>query len=158
MSVGLKEAMASFATGVTVVTARHEGQDLGMTCNSFNTVSLNPALVLWSIRKESASHTAFVQSGGFVINVLARQQKELALRFTRGSHEQRFDGIDRARTNSGRLRINGCVAWLDCELEQVVPAGDHDILIGRVSAFDRQDGEGLVYLRRAFGVLQPLAA
>jgi len=158
MSAGLKEAMASFATGVTVVTARHQGVDLGMTCNSFNTVSLNPALVLWSIRKESASHSAFLQSGGFVINVLGRHQKELALRFTRGSHEERFNGIEQARTGTGRLRLGGSVAWLDCELEQVIPAGDHDILIGRVLSFDRQEGEGLVYLRRAFGVLQPLAA
>lgn len=74
MSVGLKEAMASFATGVTVVTARYQGEDVGMTCNSFNTVSMAPALVLWSIRKASASHTAFRQGGGFVINVLARHQ------------------------------------------------------------------------------------
>lgn len=158
MSAGLKEVMASFATGVTVVTASHRGQDLGMTCNSFNTVSLNPALVLWSIRKESASHAAFLESGGFVINVLGRHQKELALRFTRGSHEERFDGVEQVRTGSGRLRIGGSLAWMDCQLEQVVPAGDHDILIGRVLTFGRQEGEGLVYLRRAFGVLQPLAA
>ena len=158
MSVGLKEAMASFATGVTVVTARYQGEDVGMTCNSFNTVSLEPALVLWSIRKASASHTAFLQGGGFVINVLAHHQKDVALRFTRGKHEERFDGLRAARTNTGRLRVADAVAWFDCELQQIVPAGDHDILIGRVLSFDRSDAEGLVYSRRTFGTLQPLAA
>ena len=157
MSMGLKEAMASFATGVTVVTARHQGEDVGMTCNSFNTVSLEPALVLWSIRKTSASHTAFLQGGGYVINVLARDQKDVALKFTRGSHQERFDGLRAARTSTGRLRVVDAVAWFDCELEQIVPAGDHDILIGRVLSFDRRDAEGLVYSRRTFGTLQPLA-
>lgn len=158
MSVGLKEAMASFATGVTVVTARYQGEDVGMTCNSFNTVSIEPALVLWSIRKSSASHTAFLRGGGYVINVLARHQKDVALKFTRGNQEERFDGLRAARTNTGRLRVVEAVAWFDCELEQVVPAGDHDILIGRVLSFDRRDAEGLVYSRRTFGTLQPLAA
>lgn len=158
MSIALKEAMASFATGVTVVTAQYQGKDVGMTCNSFNTVSMEPALVLWSIRRTSASHTAFLQGGGYVINVLARHQKDVALQFTRGNHQERFDGQRVARTNTGRLRVVDAVAWFDCELQQIVPAGDHDILIGRVLSFDRRDAEGLVYSRRTFGTLQPLAA
>ena len=62
--MSIKDAMSCFTTGVTVVTTRFNGQDWGMTCNSFNTVSLEPALVLWSVRKESQSREAFVQSGG----------------------------------------------------------------------------------------------
>ena len=158
MSVGLKEAMASFATGVTVATSRHGGEDYGMTCNSFNTVSMEPALVLWSIRKNSGSHAAFLQGGGFVINVLAKHQKDLAMQFTRGSQHERFKGVAMERTETDRIRISESVAWFDCALVQAVSAGDHDILIGRVLAFDRRDEDGLVYARRTFGVLQPLAA
>jgi flavin reductase (DIM6/NTAB) family NADH-FMN oxidoreductase RutF len=153
----LKEAMASFATGVTIATARHLGEDYGMTCNSFNTVSLEPAMVLWSIRKNSGSHTAFVSGGGFAINVLAAHQKGLALQFTRGTQQERFHGVATDRTDTQRVRIHEAVAWFDCELVQAVSAGDHDILIGRVLAFDRRDADGLVYSRRQFGVLQPLA-
>ncbi|MEO1746924.1 MAG: flavin reductase family protein, partial [Pseudomonadota bacterium] len=128
----LKRAMGCFATGVTVVTANHAGADIGMTCNSFNTVSLDPAMVLWSIRKESGSHKAFVEAGGYMINILADAQQEAAMQFTRGSHEERFDGVPADRVSTGRLMLTEAVAWFDCEFDQVVSAGDHDILIGRV--------------------------
>jgi flavin reductase (DIM6/NTAB) family NADH-FMN oxidoreductase RutF len=157
MSSPLKDAMGSFTTGVTVVTARFDERDWGMTCNSFNTVSLDPAMVLWSIRKASTSHDAFVQGGGFVINVLARHQQELALRFTKGSQEERFAGVDIERLDTQRLRLEDSLAWFDCELVQAVSAGDHDILIGRVLDFGRSEGEGLAYSRRSFGVMQPFA-
>jgi flavin reductase (DIM6/NTAB) family NADH-FMN oxidoreductase RutF len=157
MSGPLKDAMGSFTTGVTVVTARFEGRDWGMTCNSFNTVSLDPAMVLWSIRQASTSRDAFIRSGGFVINVLARHQKDLALRFTKGSQEERFADVDIERLASQRVRLDQSLAWFDCELVQAVAAGDHDILIGRVLDFGRSEGEGLAYSRRRFGVMQPIA-
>ena len=75
MTRDLRDAMSHFATGVTVVSTHFEGQNWGMTCNSFSTVSLEPALVLWSIRKESLSHLAFTQSGGYMVSVLARHQQ-----------------------------------------------------------------------------------
>lgn len=154
----LKEAMGSFATGVTVVTTRYVGQDFGMTCNSFNTVSLEPAMVLWSIRKNSGSHQAFLKGGGFVINVLAAHQKDLALQFTRGTQAERFHDVSMSRTDAHRVRIHEAVAWFDCELVQAISAGDHDILIGRVLGFDRRNADGLVYAHRQFGVLKPLVA
>ena len=152
----LKEAMGSFTTGVTVATTHHDGHDWGMTCNSFNTVSLDPAMVLWSIRKASNSHSAFVLGGGFTINILAKHQKALALNFTTGSQTERFANAGIERLGSGRARIEGALAWFDCELAQAVEAGDHDILIGRVLDFGRQAGEGLAYAQRTFGVMQPL--
>jgi len=154
----LKDAMASFTTGVTVVTARHEDQDWGMTCNSFNTVSLDPALVLWSIRRESSSRRAFVDSGGFLVNVLARHHQGVAMQFTRGTQTERFEGVHLTRQPSQRARMTEALAWFDCELVQTIPAGDHDILIGKVRAFGSTDGEGLVYSRRQFGVLQVIDA
>ena len=73
--MNIKDAMSCFTTGVTVVTAHTQGLDWGMTCNSFNTVSLDPAMVLWSVRKTSASYEAFVNAGGYMVNVLGAQQK-----------------------------------------------------------------------------------
>ena len=158
MSGTLKDAMASFTTGVTVVTAHYEGRDWGMTCNSFNTVSLDPALVLWSIRHSASSHPAFVRGGGYAVSILSREQEALAMQFTRGTQEERFAGVAVERTASNRARIQGALAWFDCELQQAIAAGDHDILIGRVLDFNSFPGQGLAYVRRTFGVLQPLAA
>ena len=155
MTRQLREAMSHFATGVTVVTAHFEGQNWGMTCNSFSTVSLEPALVLWSIRKESLSHAAFTQSGGYMVSVLAKPQQHLAMQFTHGTQEERFHNVPVEHCTSSRnARISGAVAWFDCKLEQVVTAGDHDILIGRVIEFGSHDGDSLVYSQRHFGTFK----
>ena len=118
----LRQAMGSFATGVTVITAHHAGQDFGMTCNSFNTVSLEPALVLWSLRTASANLSHFEAAGGYTVNILSHTQQPLAMRFAKGSHEERFAGLLLARLPTGRPQLLGCTAWLDCELERIIPA------------------------------------
>lgn len=146
----LKRAMGCFATGVTIAATRHEGADHAMTCNSFNTVSLEPAMVLWSIRKQSASRAAFLESGGYSISVLGAGQRAIAERFTRGLPQQRFDGVDAVRMASGRLRVADAIAWFDCALEQVVGAGDHDVLIGRVIGFAAEPAAPLLYVHGAF--------
>jgi len=152
----IKQAMACFGTGVTIITARHAEQDFGITCNSFNTVSLEPPLVLWSLRKNSSSRSHFELAAGYTVNVLAHTQQPLAMRFTTGSHQERFAGLELVRLSTDRPRIVGSVAWFDCELEQVIPAGDHDIMLGRVVDFgvnaDR-DCEPLIYAKRQFGRL-----
>jgi 3-hydroxy-9,10-secoandrosta-1,3,5(10)-triene-9,17-dione monooxygenase reductase component len=152
----LRDAMSHFATGVTVVTTHFEGQDFGMTCNSFSTVSLDPALVLWSIRKESLSHIAFTQSGGYMVSVLASHQQATAMQFTHGTQADRFHNVPVQRGLSQHPRVSGAVAWFDCQLEQVVTAGDHDILIGRVVDFGSHEEESLVYSQRHFGTFKPL--
>jgi flavin reductase (DIM6/NTAB) family NADH-FMN oxidoreductase RutF len=148
----IKDAMSRFATGVTIVTTRHAGEDYGMTCNSFNTVSLEPPMVMWCIRKNSHSHHAFTSGAGYVVNVLAAAQEAEAVKFTHGSHAERFSGVSCTTTPSGLQRLNAVVAWFDCAVEQIVSAGDHDILIGRVQHCGVQDAPGLVYARRQFGV------
>jgi 3-hydroxy-9,10-secoandrosta-1,3,5(10)-triene-9,17-dione monooxygenase reductase component len=151
--MSIKDAMSRFTTGVTVVTTHHDGQDWGMTCNSFNTVSLDPAMVLWSIRKEANSHHAFTQSGSYLVNVLQADQKDTALRFATGPQSQRFADQACERTEHNNVKLMGSVAWFECRLTQIVSAGDHDILIGEVMHFGSQDGEGLAYGNRHFGVL-----
>ena len=154
--MSMKDAMACFTTGVTVVTTHHDSQDWGMTCNSFNTVSLEPALVLWSIRKESHSHAAFLQGGGYVVNVLGAQQRQTAMQFSSGTQAERFSGSTTQRTALHRLRLTEAIAWFDCRLSQVVSAGDHDILIAEVVDFGMQAGPGLAYSKRSFGVITAL--
>jgi 3-hydroxy-9,10-secoandrosta-1,3,5(10)-triene-9,17-dione monooxygenase reductase component len=154
--VNIKDAMSCFTTGVTVVTAHTQGLDWGMTCNSFNTVSLDPAMVLWSIRKTSASHAAFVNAGGYMVNVLGAQQKDVALKFAQGTQAERFADQTLVRGVNQHPRLDGVIAWFDCRIAQVVSAGDHDILIGEVLAFGVQAGHGLAYAQRSFGVLAPM--
>jgi flavin reductase (DIM6/NTAB) family NADH-FMN oxidoreductase RutF len=156
MPADIKQAMACFATGVTVITAHHAGQDFGMTCNSFNTVSLEPAMVLWSIRQSSMNRSNFEHAGGYTVNILSLEQEPLAMRFTKGSQEERFAGLGLARLPSGRPQIVGSTAWFDCTLERIIPAGDHDIMLGRVVSFGvntDSNSEPLVYAQRRFGRL-----
>jgi 3-hydroxy-9,10-secoandrosta-1,3,5(10)-triene-9,17-dione monooxygenase reductase component len=137
------------------MTAHTQGQDWGMTCNSFNTVSLDPSMVLWSVRKTSASHHAFVTAGGYMVNVLGAQQKDIALNFAQGAQAERFADQKLVRGVNQHPRLADVIAWFDCSITQVVSAGDHDILIGEVLDFGVQAGHGLAYAQRSFGVLAP---
>lgn len=150
-----RKALGCFATGVTVVTARHQGQDWAMTCNSFSSVSLEPRLVLWSIRREAASHAAFTRSGGFSVSVLAQSQQPLARQFSTGSMAERLAGVPVHRLASGRLRLDGVVAWFDCDLHQMVEAGDHHILLGAVRHYGWCEQPALGYHRSRFGTFVP---
>jgi flavin reductase (DIM6/NTAB) family NADH-FMN oxidoreductase RutF len=154
--VNIKDAMSCFTTGVTVVTAHTKGLDWGMTCNSFNTVSLDPAMVLWSVCKTSLSHEAFVNAGGYMVNVLGAQQKDVALKFAQGTQAERFADQSLVRGLNQHPRLDGVIAWFDCRIAQVVSAGDHDILIGEVLDFGVHAGHGLAYAQRSFGVLAPM--
>ena len=155
--MNLKDAMSCFATGVTVVTTHDQGQDWGLTCSSFNTVSLDPALVLWSLRRTSLSHAAFAAAPGYVVNVLAADQQALAQRFAVGTQAERFAALTLVR-EQGMPRLPQALAWFVCQTVQVVPAGDHDILIGQVQSFGCHPGEPLVHAQRRFGVLAPFDA
>lgn len=150
-AVEYRQALASFGTGVTVVTTRWKDQDWGMTCNSFASVSLNPRLVLWSIRSEASGLEAFTLSGGFTVNVLSHAQQPLARQFATGSLAERFAGVAQHRLPSERVQLPGSAAWFDCELHQTVEAGDHQILIGRVIDFASNDLSALSYWRSRFG-------
>ena len=154
----IKDAMSCFTTGVTVVTTHFENQDWAMTCNSFNTVSMDPALVLWSVGKGAFSNRAFTQSSGFLVNILSLEQRDLAIKFSTGSQADRFKDEPIERMKSQRTKLPLSLAWFDCEIEQRVSAGDHDILIGRVLEFGTSNGVGLALSKRQFGYIEPLNA
>jgi flavin reductase (DIM6/NTAB) family NADH-FMN oxidoreductase RutF len=152
-----RKALSCFATGVTVVTTRWQDSDWGMTCNSFASVSLDPRLVLWSIRKAASSLDAFTQSGGFSVSVLSQPQQPLARQFATGDMAARFAGVDVVRQSSERLRLTQSLAWFDCSLHQLVDAGDHHIVIGQVQDFGWRDAAALGFWRSQFGEFQAQA-
>lgn len=149
-----RKALSCFATGVTVVTTRWQESDWGMTCNSFASVSLEPRLVLWSIRKAASSLEAFIQSGGFSVSVLSHAQQGLARQFATGDMSARFAQVPVQRQASERLRLSEAMAWFDCTLHQLVDAGDHHIVIGQVQDFGWHDAAALTFCRSQFGHFQ----
>jgi flavin reductase (DIM6/NTAB) family NADH-FMN oxidoreductase RutF len=126
-----RRCLGQFATGVTVVTANVEGELVGLTANSFASVSLNPPLILWSIDVASSSYSKFSVADGFVINVLADDQIALSRHFGR-SGPDKFNGVSCSMGSSGAPILNGVAAFFDCSRESEHRGGDHLILVGRV--------------------------
>jgi flavin reductase (DIM6/NTAB) family NADH-FMN oxidoreductase RutF len=141
----LRAALGAFATGVTVVTCRGaDGLAFGLTVNSFNALSLDPPLVLWSLRLASPSLAAFDAATHFAINVLAEGQVDISRRFA-SPVEQKFDegqwheGLHRAPV------LGGSAAVFECERLSQQTAGDHRLYIGRVLKMQQQAVPPLVY-------------
>lgn len=155
----LRDALGQFATGVTIVTTQGETGPLGLTVNSFAPVSLEPPLVVWSLRKESALHDAFLDRGAFAIHVLAAQQRELARVFSRPVQD-RFRGLDVRPGHAGVPVLDACLARFECTTHQTVAAGDHTLFIGHVQVFHHcRDAcePALVFHRGQFGSQHPEA-
>lgn len=142
-----RRALGHFATGVTVVTAENaEGEPLGMTVNSFNSVSLDPPLVLWSLSGTSTSFEAFQKCGSYVVHVLSAGQLELAQRFARGNTHERYVGMRVGRAPGGTLMLNEpCAAWFECRNSRRYPEGDHVIMVGHVQNCDHTGAQPLVF-------------
>ena len=127
-----RQALSQFATGVTVITARlPDGAFFGVTINSFNSVSLEPPLVLWSLAHTASSMPAFTASDGYVINVLAGDQIEVAQRFARPGVD-RFEALPFALSQGGLPVLGGTVAWFECRHRSRYSEGDHVIFVGEV--------------------------
>ena len=151
-----RDALAQFATGVTIVCTRAgPGRYIGFTANSFNSVSLDPPLVLWTIARRSASLAAFDAAPRYAVNVLAADQADLAKRFSR-PHTDRFAGVAHRMGWSDAPLIDGCVAWLECRHHARHEAGDHVVFVGEVVTVERARGNGLVFHRGRFGTAGPL--
>ena len=127
-----RHALSQFATGVTVITTTAaDGSMLGITATSFNSVSLQPPLVLWSLGAMSNSLAAFTACSHYVINVLSADQAALANRFA-SKLTNRFDGIDIDLSENGQPILRGSVGWFECSNRSRYPEGDHIIFVGEV--------------------------
>lgn len=131
----LRAALGRFTTGVTIVTCVDaQGAWVGLTANSFNALSLDPPLVLWSLREVSPTLSAFAAATRFAINVLTESQVEFSRRFAARGGEDRFAVGPWALGAQGAPVLVGCAAVFECETQSHQPAGDHRLFIGRVLA------------------------
>ncbi|MDB5776371.1 MAG: flavin reductase domain, FMN-binding protein [Herbaspirillum sp.] len=145
-----RDALSQFATGVTVITTRlANGEFLGLTASSFNSVSLEPPLVLWSLANSSSSLNAFSGNSHYVINVLSAGQAALAERFAE-RRPNKFEGIDYHLSRTGLPVLTGAAAWFECHNRSRYPEGDHLIFVGEVEHCEAQSQAGLVFHRGKF--------
>lgn len=145
-----RRALGAFATGVCVVTTESEGGPLGITINSFTSVSLTPRLVLWCLDERSERWGAFAAAERFAIHVLASDQKAVSKRFAKGI--SRLEA-DEATLIPGRPpRLSGVAARFDCRTHERLQMGDHMILVGEVEGFEAAETPTLTYFRGAYGI------
>lgn len=141
----LRKTLGKYSTGVTVVTSiDSNGNPIGMTVNSFTSVSLEPALVLWCIDKKQPSYNSFMNAEGYAVNILSKAQNDLCYRFA-SQIDDKFENINWKRSENGFPIIENCLAWFDCKKWNYYSGGDHQILVGEVTSFDSTELEPLIY-------------
>ena len=152
----LRNALGSFATGVTIITTRDRAGKLhGMTANSFTSVSLTPPLVLWSSSLFAQSLPAFQESSHFVVNILAFDQIELSNKFAKQS-DDKFVDVDHIIAESGAPVMIGAAAHFECRNEFRHYGGDHIIFIGHVERFAYTDKPTLMFCRGKYMRGEPI--
>jgi flavin reductase (DIM6/NTAB) family NADH-FMN oxidoreductase RutF len=143
----LRKALGSFGTGVTIVTTKASDHRLvGVTANSFSSVSLEPAIVLWSLQKTSPNLLAYDDCGRFVVNVLSLSQIEHSKRFA-SSVPDKFDGVSYGLGIEGLPVLKDCAATFECRTIQRLDVGDHILYLGEVEAYQHQDQTALLYVQ-----------
>ena len=148
-----RHALGSFPTGVAVVTAAVESEPVGITVNSFTSVSLDPPLVLWCLKKDSNRYRAFMEAKGFTISVLGTEHESVSARLARQG-EHKLQDMELLETELGPPALADAHAVFECAREAIHDGGDHSILIGRVLRFARRDdGAPLVFYRGRYGAL-----
>lgn len=140
-----RKALGAFATGVTIITTRGaDGAPVGLTANSFNSVSLNPPLVLWSLANSSASLGTFRNAQNWAVHILASDQEELSARFAKRGIDK-FAGLELDAGLGDTPMLRGCMARFQCRTASQYEGGDHLIFVGEVLDFDRSDAAPLVF-------------
>ena len=138
-------ALGRYATGVAVVMARSpDGLTAGMTINSFASVSLDPPLVLWSMQSGTPSSSIFRAAGAFTVSILGAEHQDLAMTFAK-SGDAKLEHEAVVPAPSGQPHLSEVVAWFDCATDAVHAGGDHDIFVGRVTAFGQSAGRTLTF-------------
>lgn len=145
-----RQALAQFATGITIITTKNaEGKYVGVTANSFNSVSLRPPLVLWSLSKKASSHDAFAAATHYGVSVLSADQEGLSHHFSTFKGD-RFEGVEVIEGLGGAPLIPHALAHFECKVRSRYDEGDHFIMVGEVLRCDFREGEALVYRSRKY--------
>ncbi|MEV7398155.1 flavin reductase family protein [Aeromicrobium sp. NPDC092404] len=135
-----RDVLGQYASGVTVVTTVLADVPVGMTCQSFTSVSLDPPLVAFLPMKTSRAFAAIRKSRRFCVNFLAADQAEISNSFA-SQADDKFAGVDWSPTEAGMPRLEGVVGWVDCVVQDVHEAGDHYLVIGRVEDLGHGDAD-----------------
>jgi len=141
----LREAFGMFSTGITVVTTTDKNKNpIGMTVNSFSSVSLDPPLVLWSIANKQPSYESFLEAKGYAVNVLSKEQIEICNHFA-SPLENKFDNINWKLSENGFPLLYDTIACFDCIKWNDYAGGDHTILVGKVMYSDKTNIKPLTF-------------
>ena len=148
-SRAFRDALSTFATGVTLVTATGPEGPIGFVANSFASLSMDPPLVLWSPAKTASRFAAFMAARHYAIHILAEDQQDLIMRFVRGGAG--FDGLDYSLNAQAVPLIDAAAARFECAQHASYEGGDHMIIVGRVLQVTSRDIAGLVFKKGKYG-------
>jgi len=148
-----RRALGQFPTGVTIITTKDEnGEPIGVTASSFNSVSISPALVLWSVDKGAFSASIMENAEHFAVNVLSKSQVDMSNRFA-GRGEDKFAGVDYTDCPNGSPLFRGCAAQFECKTWNIYEGGDHLIIVGEVLDYRHDESEApLVFACGSYAV------
>lgn len=146
-----REVIGHFATGVAVVTARHDGVDYGMTASAVASLSLEPPTLLVCLSRESVTHRAIQSAGAFGVNVLTEAQGAIARRFAGTDRAQKFHELRVRHGELGQPLLLDALARLECRVDEPVTGGTHTIFLGTVQTAEAGEGAPLAYFRGKFG-------
>lgn len=150
-SARFRTVLGHFPTGVTVVTAAPDGIPVGLAVGSFSSASLEPPLVAFFPGRTSSSWPRIEAAGSFCVNILAEDQEDVSRRFA-SKEEDKFVGLGWSAAASGSPLLTGALAWIDCDIESVLEAGDHYCVLGRVRDLGvAQEGAPLLFYRGGYG-------
>mgnify|MGYP000669285716 CR=1 FL=1 len=148
-----RAALGRFGTGVTVITCDAGDGPLGITANSFASVSLDPPLVLWSPAKSSSRYPFFMAADHFAIHVVGAEQADLCTAFARNGNP--FDDFDWEMGDHNVPLLNNCLSRFECTKVAEHDGGDHSIVVGEVLGFRSREGKGLLFGRGGYGWMAP---
>ncbi len=149
-----RNSLGNFATGVAIITVDCKtGGDLGLTINSFASVSLDPPLVLWSINRNSDLFDTFIDTPCFTVNILNKNQQALSNQFSK-KEEHSLDGYDWPRSANGCKYVPDSLVHFDCDTCERFDGGDHIIFVGKVTHFEDRGGEPLLFAQGKYQSLQ----
>ena len=143
-SMRQRQVMGRFATGVTLLTTRFDEGILGMTANAVMSLSLEPPLIVVAVDKKNSMHECLVQGKRFALNMLRADQEEISRRFAISGPKD-FSGLKLTTAKTGAPILVDAIAFVDCKLVEILPAGDHDMFIGEPVAGEVRDGEPLIF-------------
>ncbi|MGH9089593.1 MAG: flavin reductase family protein [Acidimicrobiales bacterium] len=145
-----RDVLGHFASGVTVVTAMEDGRPVGFTCQSFTSLSLDPPMVVLAPSKSSTSWPRIARAGAFCVNVLGEGQVDVGRAFA-VSGGDKFAGVAWRPGTIGTPVLDGCLAWVECDLDAIHDAGDHELVTGTVRDLGVGSGGPLIFYRGRYG-------